>query len=890
MRKFWALLAAIVVLAAGCTKDIAETGTIGVDRLRVLISECEGRVQLEDGIKPVWTEGDAVSIFNRSTANECWMFVGKTGATDGVLARGETLTGAPTDYIVGIYPYDSDHELDDDLLWVTIPDTQTYSKDSYGVGDNVMIAYGATENLTFRNLFGWLKLQLTGEGFVRKIVFEGNGDEPLTGLSLVDPLSLDYALDDDAGKVLTLDCGDGVELSDATTSFFIGLLPQTFSNGFKVTISFKDGSTLTKTTEKSIDVRRNHIVPMAAHKLGERSDREALIALYKATDGDNWATNTNWCSDAPLNEWYGVSMSRGRVSQLNLLGNKLVGTLPVELGNLTELQYLNLGSNSISGTIPQECGNLTKLVMLGLYSNQLSGDIPTSLHKIPAWKYTWGYTTYYNRFNKTKLYACDITAPDISVKDLDGAQLTLNATEYAKHKYTALFQWRSDSDPDFMQQMVKLYARYRAYGFEVVGWSDSALADMQTTIAKYGVEWRNFQVSNSNALSQYNSKYYPVGLFPCINVFDEQGRLVFSDCVESRGNLSSQLKTWLGEGDVEEKYASTDYSADGDVKTLQRASKGNGIDVILMGDGFSDRQIANGTYDAVMNKAVNALFSMEPYTTFRSLFNVYSVKVVSKHEGYDEGNDTALDGYFGEYTEVGGDDNTCFDYAEYAVASNRINESLIIVMMNREYYAGTCYMYYPSTGDYGSGPSIAYFPLGTDDEMFAELLLHEAGGHGFAKLDDEYAYEEYGRIPDEEISDRATLEAYGWWKNTDTESSRKRVKWAKFLSDTRYAYDGLGVYEGASTYWTGVYRPTYNSIMNDNTDGFNAPSREAIYYRIHKLAYGSSWSYDYETFVTYDAVNRKTSASAVATTPKRRHDFVPLARPRVVRRSWQDAR
>ena len=68
-------------------------------------------------------------------------------------------------------------------------------------------------------------------------------------------------------------------------------------------------------------------------------------------------------------------------------------------------------------------------------------------------------------------------------------------------------------------------------------------------------------------------------------------------------------------------------------------------------------------------------------------------------------------------------------------------------------------------------------------------------------------------------------------------------------------------------YPRGVYRSTENSIMRYNTGGFNAPSREAIWYRIHKLAYGKDWTYRYEDFVSYDARNRKTSASSNAFDP-----------------------
>ncbi len=82
------------------------------------------------------------------------------------------------------------------------------------------------------------------------------------------------------------------------------------------------------------------------------------------------------------------------------------------------------------------------------------------------------------------------------------------------------------------------------------------------------------------------------------------------------------------------------------------------------------------------------------------------------------------------------------------------------------------------------------------------------------------------------------------------------VKWSRFISDERYAEERLGIFESAMGWWSGIWKPTTNSIMRYNEGCFNAPSREAIYYRIHKLAYGDSWEYDYEKFVEYDSINR----------------------------------
>ena len=110
------------------------------------------------------------------------------------------------------------------------------------------------------------------------------------------------------------------------------------------------------------------------------SDRTALIALYNAADGANWANNKNWLSDAPMRDWFGVITDRtGRVTGLSLEGNRLSGQIPPELANLSHLTSLKLYENQMSGQIPPQLGNLTYLVTLNLYQNQLSGKVPPEL-------------------------------------------------------------------------------------------------------------------------------------------------------------------------------------------------------------------------------------------------------------------------------------------------------------------------------------------------------------------------------------------------------------------------------------------------------------------------------------------------------------------------------
>ena len=108
-------------------------------------------------------------------------------------------------------------------------------------------------------------------------------------------------------------------------------------------------------------------------------DRQALVALYNATDGANWANNENWLSDEPLDAWYGITVSDGRVTVLDLYSNELTGPIPAELGDLSSLRELDLYSNELTGPIPAELGDLSRLTSLSLSGNQLTGPIPAEL-------------------------------------------------------------------------------------------------------------------------------------------------------------------------------------------------------------------------------------------------------------------------------------------------------------------------------------------------------------------------------------------------------------------------------------------------------------------------------------------------------------------------------
>lgn len=359
-----------------------------------------------------------------------------------------------------------------------------------------------------------------------------------------------------------------------------------------------------------------------------------------------------------------------------------------------------------------------------------------------------------------------------------------------------------------------------------------------------------------------------------------------------RDNMVSYDYTDLPEPDF---YISSDLSAEGEVTVYQKAADGRGIDLVFMGDAYSDREVQSGLYLSDMKACAEAFFAVEPYKSFRNLFNIYFVTTVSATEGYAHGGQSLGTNLVG--TQVIGDDLKCFEMASKILQDDeRMQDVLVIICCNqpkdgpRPSY-GTAYMFDPdtwSTSRFASGPSLAYFTKVDDSfEITGNTLRHECG-HGFGKLLDEYVFPELGRIPSDEQSRIEQKAAYGWYANVDFTSDPTKVKWSAFLSDERYRYDELGVFEGGATYPYGVWVPSKTSIMLFNVGRFNAPSRYAIWKRIHKLAYGSSWNGSYEDFVAYDVINRNPApasaqSSGYFASPKPQRPAPPV----VTGRTWR---
>lgn len=300
---------------------------------------------------------------------------------------------------------------------------------------------------------------------------------------------------------------------------------------------------------------------------------------------------------------------------------------------------------------------------------------------------------------------------------------------------------------------------------------------------------------------------------------------------------------------------SVDFSEDGKIDTLQQHAKGEGIPIVLMGDGFVDQELADGTYRRVMEKAMENLFTEEPVKSLREYFDVFMINAVSENNDFGMGYKTAFSCKLagGNSTVIKGDDVSVQVYVGKVLKEEKKKNSLAVVVLNTSVYAGTTYLGYQDGNGKFIEFAIAYCPVieTLESEHFRQVLVHEAVGHGFGKLEDEYVYPDKGNVTTLEMQRIRTMQANGWAQNVDFTASKDTVLWASFLTDSRYQNEHLGVYEGACTYPKGAYRPSEDSMMNSNTCAFNAPSRKSLYEKVMKIGMDTEQVL-YEDFVTFD--------------------------------------
>lgn len=289
--------------------------------------------------------------------------------------------------------------------------------------------------------------------------------------------------------------------------------------------------------------------------------------------------------------------------------------------------------------------------------------------------------------------------------------------------------------------------------------------------------------------------------------------------------------------------------------TLQKATKGNngGINIVLLGDGFNAKDIASGKYLKDIKQEVEYFFGIEPYKTYRDYFNVYTAIPLSTESGVGTVNTIRYNRFYTTFTSGVGlkaDYDEVFDYALGAPTVNKgnLNQTLIIMVPNSTDYGGICQMW-------EDGSAIAFCPQSTYGYPLDTrgVIQHEAGGHGFGKLGDEYIYhnafiDACGCSCCGHVLEFNGAKSLGWFDNLELTGKMHSVGWSHLIFDDRYS-DIVDIYEGGYMHNRGVFRSEPNSCMNNNIPYYSTISRESIVKRIKAYA---GETYSFEDFVKND--------------------------------------
>ena len=597
---------------------------------------------------------------------------------------------------------------------------------------------------------------------------------------------------------------------------------------------------LTNNQIKSIDVSNNpelDYIDLTNNQI-KSIDVSKNLELERITCSDNKLTSIDVTNNQKL-------------TTLNISGNSIV---EIDLGNNPELKHLICNKNKISEL---ELSNNKKLKSLNVNDNNLTSLTVNCCPEIKTLK-----------------------ANNNLIKEMDISESTSLFDFYCSgNPLETLYVFDGQIDALFEKEIpstTKIVVKGTEPGedevftvtptlFDIDGYEQDITMTVTANIS-YSIDSQPEWISKKSD----NSGVYTFTVSANTTSSSRSGEIIFK-------NVNNSFLTVTVKQGIQ-TYTSSDYSQDGQVTKIHSATVGKGIDVVFVGDAFADKD--QELFNKYVELGKEAFFTEEPFKSTKDRFNIYRIGSVSKNGIItQEGGDTKFSAQFGDGTYISGDHDAVFRFVQDKMPSVNLKKTIVFVIVNKAKYAGTCWMF-------SDNKAVCYVPLCRDETDYAQTLRHEGCGHGFGKLADEYFYDSMGRIPDDKVTELKQWKvlSYGFYENVDLTSDPNTIAWARFISDSRYS-GKVDVYEGGYTYPYGVYRPTDNSIMRYNTGGFNAPSREAIYKKIMKFSEGNAWTYDYETFVAFDAPARSAEAvtrAAAQCAAVDKANFIPLAPPVMV--------
>ena len=273
MKRFALYVGIVATMASSCS--IRDDIPVAPQMFYASIeqSAIDTKVYSNEARHLCWTADDRVSLFNNSTYNQQYRFTGETGDSAGGFTEVDTdefVTGREIPHVVSVYPYRSSTRIsENETLTITLPSEQYYAENTFGLGANTMVSVSSDDYLQYKNVSGYLRISLFGEGIsVSSIKLEGNTGEKLAGKTTVTmPLEgvPSVRMADGGAMDLTLVCEKPVTLgatADKSTAFWFVVPPCVFSNGFTVTI-FHSGEEVKISTFNTITIERNRLTKMS---------------------------------------------------------------------------------------------------------------------------------------------------------------------------------------------------------------------------------------------------------------------------------------------------------------------------------------------------------------------------------------------------------------------------------------------------------------------------------------------------------------------------------------------------------------------------------------------------------------------------------------------------
>lgn len=302
MKKVNILLAAALAMVAACNEIEVPVPSAAPQEIHASIEDAAtSKTILNDNNSICWIDGDQIIVFLKNTIGIKYQLdpqsAGKTNATFTKVQdenTGDNQGVAELAHNIAYYPYSSSVACNisesEYMLDVYLPESQTFVKDSFGPGSFPMISVSESNNIPFKNVCGAMKLLLKGGQKVSSIRLEGKNNERIAGRAVVKAAvpntTPSITMSADATMSITLNCENGVQLSEeAPTEFIISIPPTVFSKGFTVTVTDSDNLTYVIETDMQNSVLRSGLLVMPPIDLNEFKSDETPDAEEK--DGYN---------------------------------------------------------------------------------------------------------------------------------------------------------------------------------------------------------------------------------------------------------------------------------------------------------------------------------------------------------------------------------------------------------------------------------------------------------------------------------------------------------------------------------------------------------------------------------------------------------------------------